>query len=321
MADAADQGSSGPAKSDPIAEPIEHKGPVGVGFTRLSDIPEDTFVVVAIGFEGTGKTLFPVKGAPLPMMMGILDRPLTTAALGVVSKARADQVYYKNLRDSMDPVISELEATLIRDQLETMIVQNLDWLKGGTFVLDGGSLWRDVLKSADPTIAAKTAANKKFNPKDKAAINAYIANFLSYVQDKGINLVITGHTAYSWEMVAVYDENTGQSRKQLQRTKQVYPKLDDIILERSTHVLLMFKRCQCGLNITSQDGTCDAIKDSMDPKAEMGHQGRKHMTRFVTNKFCTATEGTVWENLTWAMMKQLSGDPKKAAQLIEANNG
>lgn len=316
--------SAGAAKGteQPDGPRSEGVGPKGSGFLKLTDIPEDVFSLVDIGFEGTGKSLFVLKGAPLPILAANLDRPFTKAHLGVIPKARAEQIFYKNLRDSFtdpDEELSENEAGYLKDQLETMVSQNLGWLKGGTFLLDGGSIWSNVLKSADPTIATKTRAGRKFNPKDKAAINSYIASFMSYIQDKGINLAITGHAAFSWEMQRSVKED-GTSTSGLVRTKQVYPKLDDIISERANMSLLMFKRCQCGRNITSQDGTCDSIKDPTQADADGVHQGRRHMTRVITNKFLSFTEGTTWENFDWATMKLLAFDSVKAKQLIEAQD-
>lgn len=268
-------------------------------------------------FEGAGKTRFPLVGAPLDMMIANLDRPLTQAHLGILSRERAEHIFFRNMRQGMD-ALTQLEAIMIKEQIEQALLQNLEWLKGGTFLLDGGTLFRDVLKLSDPTIGGKVAAGQKFNPKDKASINAYMANLMSWIQDKGINFVITGHAAFSWEMIATMND-AGEMKKQLARTKTVYPKLDDIIAERANIALLLFKRCACGLNITTQDGTCTAQADAMstDPKFQIQHQGRRHMARIVTNKFQSFTEGTVWENLDWKTLMVLSFDEKKAKLLIE----
>jgi len=290
--------------------------PIG-GFTRLTELPIDIFSAQIYGFEGTGKTIFWLKGGPLPMAIANLDRPLTQAHLGVLKRERAEQIFFKNLREGFD-ALSEAEAVMIKDQIEQMLLKNLDWLRGGTFMIDGGTLFRDVLKLADPKIGPQLTAKGRFNPKDKASVNAYIANLMSWIQDKGINLVMTSHAAWSWEMQKSMDDQ-GNARNQLVRTKQMYPKQDDICFERSNLVLLMFKRCQCGANITSQDGTCSVIHDSLDPKLvnEGLHQGRRHCTRIVTNKFATVSEGSVWEDLDWATLQVLC-NPKKAADYIEA---
>lgn len=276
------------------------------------------YSVVIFGFEGTGKTLTPLKGAPLPMILANLDRPLTQAHLGMVSRERAEKIYISNLRESMDELNIQ-ESLMIKDQLEDLVNQNLAWLKGGTFFIDGGTLYRDVLKMADPRIGTAVSEGKKFNPKDKASVNAYIATFMSSIQDRGINFVITSHAAFSWEMQTTIDDQ-GNSKKQLVRTKTVYPKLEDIYMERANVVLLQFKRCICGKNIVTQDGTCTAVADSIStrPQDEADHQGRLHMTRIVTNKFNTQVEGTVWEDLDWATLDILSFNPKKAALLLES---
>lgn len=272
--------------------------------------------MVLMGFEGSGKTDFYLKNMPTPQLIANLDRPLTKShlagllSIGDIGKARAEAIYYTNLRERMDS-IGPMEAGLIKDQLEDLVNQNLDWLRGGTFVIDGGSQWRDVLKLSDPTIGEKLSAGKKFNPKDKGAINAYVAGFLSYVQDRGINVVVTGHAAFSWEMRT----NPETGVKALERTKQVYPKLDDIIMERGNLTLLTYLRCTCGRNITSQDGTCDAVNDPTLAREAEKHQGRKFMTRVVKNKFNPGAEGSNWENLDRKTLEVLN-DPKKAAALL-----
>ena len=309
--------STKPGDQDAPVAPVkeERKGPRGQHILRFTDLPEDVLSVVILGFEGTGKSLFAIKGAPLPLLLANLDRPLTKVHLGAVKRDRAEQIFIANMREQMDE-LNVQEALQIKDQLEDLINQNLNWLKGGTFMLDGGTLWRDVLKLSDPTIGTAIAAGKKFNPKDKASINTYVAQFISYLQDKGINFVITSHAAFSWEMVTTMNDN-GEAKKQLARTKTVYPKLDDIVMERANVVLLAFKRCICGKNITTQDGTCTAVADAMDANKEADHQGRRHMMRIVTNKFNTSTEGTVWEDLDWATMRILCFEPAKAKVLLE----
>ena len=258
-----------------------------------------------------------MKHMPLPIMLANLDRPLTRAHLGALPRERAEQIFVKNLREGMD-AINSMEAVLIKDQIEQMLAQNLDWLRGGTFLLDGGTMYRDVLKLADPKLGPKVEAKQRFNPKDKAAVNAYLAALMSYIQDRGINFVLTCHAAFAWEMVTTVVD--GEPKKQLARTKQVYPKFDDIAFERANISLLMFKRCECGKNIVSQDGTCTGQGDPTDLRAEESgvHQGRKHMTRIVTCKFNTAVEGTSWEDLDYKTLHTLCFDPKKAKALLEA---
>lgn len=312
-----DQGATATSTGSKVTELL--KSPQGAGFVRLSDIDDTTFVIMDWGPEGTGKTLWALANMPLPIMVLNLDRPINKAHLGALPRERAEQIFIKNMRETVDD-INHYEALSIKDDIERAVQDNLAWLKGGTLLIDGGTMLRDVLKMADDTISTKVAAGKKFNPKDKAQVNAWQAMFLSKINDQGINLVITAHAANSWTMKAVRDEMTGESRNQLQRTNNLYAKYDDIGFERANLSLMFFKRCECGRNITNQDGTCVNQSDPTEDRPAIEHHyGRKHMCRIVANKFNTSTEGTEWEDLDMPTLQILCFDPKKAQALIEAN--
>lgn len=257
---------------------------------------------------------------PLPILMLNLDRPVTKGHMGWKGmKDRLPGIFVQNLREKFEDLDMET-ALAIRTAIENAVTQNLKWLKGGTLLIDGGTSLREVLKLADPTIGPKVEKGRRFNPKDKAQVNAYLASFIANIQDQGINLVFTGHSANSWEMKAVKGDND-EIKNQLTRTNRLYPKLDDILFERATVSLLFFKRCECGRNITTQDGTCAAVTETLNDKAGAmdGHVGRKHMVRFVTNKLQTAVEGSEWEDLSWKQFEVLTGpDTDKAIRLWKA---
>ena len=300
-----------------LTEVPEPRKPLFEGdFAFLEDSVSSIYSAIGWGMEGTGKSLFFLKYFPLPIMVQNLDRPLTPAHLGALKRERYDRIAVTNLRPGQED-LSQAEATHITNMLERNIIKNLKALKGGTVMIDGGTLWRDSLALADPTMGPKLASGQRINPKDKAQVNAYMAAFMSYIQDQGINLALTCHAANSWEMVKTLNED-GTSKNQLMRTKQVYPKFHEVAFERANLSLLMFKRCECGRNITHQDGTCVAQNDPTEdrPKVTEGHQGRKHMTRIVTNKFWTQCEGTEWEDLNGDTLKMLCFDAKKAAALL-----
>lgn len=292
-------------------QPDKPNGPVG-GFQPLSAVATDIWSAVVWGTEGTGKSLFVLKNFPPPIMVLNLDRPFTKAHLGMLSQERVDSIYVKNLRENLKDV-DQLTATVIKGEIERALEQNLEWLRGGTFFLDGGTMYRDVLKLSDPTIGPKVASGSRFNPKDKSQINAYLGALISYIQDQGINFALTAHAAYSWVMKTTVNETTGATANQLAKTHNLYAKFDDIAFERANLSLLLFKRCECGRAIVNDDGTC-LLQDNPQEDREkriQGHQGRKHMARIVSNKFCTKTEGYVFEGLDAAMLQNLC-DPKKA---------
>lgn len=97
---------------------------------------------------------------PLPQMVLNLDRPFTRAHLGLLPKERVTQIFIKNLREGVD-AINSADAVMIKQEMENAIRDNLEWLKGGTLVIDGGTMLRDVLKLADPTIGAKIEAGDR----------------------------------------------------------------------------------------------------------------------------------------------------------------
>lgn len=274
--------------------------------TPLREAVNDTISSVVWGLEGTGKTLLVLRYWPLPIVVLNLDRPLTRSHLGYLDDERKDQIHVRNLRETLKDIDHD-DAMRIKAVIEADIMANLDWLKGGTLLLDGGTMYRSVLKLADPVIGKAIEDNKRSNPREKERINAYLGQLVSYIQDKGINFAVTGHAAWSWKM----GENG------LERTNSVYPKLDDILRERTTMNILLFKRCECKRTIVSQDGSCTAENPVGSPGES--HQGRQHVARIVTNKFNTASEGTEWSNLTYSTISALCFDPLKAKLLMEAN--
>lgn len=292
-------------------------GPQGA-FIRLTELGDETFILIDWGLDGTGKTLWALRHMPLPIMVLNLDRPINAAHLGMLPRERAEQIFVMNLRESVDS-INRYEAVAIKDQMETAIESNLAWLKGGTVLIDGGTMLRDVLKLADDTIGPKVAAKTRFNPKDKAQVNAYLAAFMSRVNDQGINLVITAHAANSWVMKSTRGDD-GEMHNTLTRTNNLYAKFDDIGFERSNLNLLLFKRCECGRNIINQDGTCVNQSDPFEDKPNVQHHyGRRHMIRIVTNKFNSSSEGTEWEDLDMKTLRVLCFDAEKAKKLIAAS--
>ena len=282
------------------------------GLTPLREAVNDTLAATIWGMEGTGKTLHVLRYWPLPIVVLNLDRPLTRAHLGYLDPDRIDQIHVRNLRESLKD-IDHNDAMRIKSVIEADITANLDWLKGGTLLLDGGTMYRSVLKLADPVIGpsmdARTADPnaKRVNPKERERINAYLGQLVSYIQDQNINFVITGHAAFAWKL----------GEQGLEKTKNVYPKLDDILFERVNLSVLLYKRCECGRNIVSQDGSCSAENPAGTPG--VAHQGRQHISRIVTNKFFSASEGTEWSALTYSTISALCFDSIKAKLLMEAN--
>jgi hypothetical protein len=277
----------------------------------LRDVTNDTITAVLWGMEGTGKTLMVLKYWPMPLIILNYDRPLTMAHLSVMSKERIDQTQVLNVREAIKDIDHD-EATYIKQTTEDVINQNLEAIRGGTLLLDGGTLYRAVLKMADPKLAADAANDKRSNPREKERVNAYIKQMVSKVQDSGVNLVVTAHAAWEWKMVA--DGNGNQS---LQQTKGVYPQLDAPWFQATNLSLLLFKRCECGRNIISQDGSCVAGGDGPMNAPTEKHQGRRHAIRVVTNKFNTQSEGTEWENLDYEKIRKLCFDPMRAELMLE----
>ncbi len=274
--------------------------------TPLREAVNDTISAVVWGMEGTGKTLLVLRYWPLPIVVLNLDRPLTRSHLGYLDSERIDQIHVRNLRESLKDIDHD-DAMRIKSIIEADITANLDWLKGGTLLLDGGTMYRSVLKLADPVIGPKLDKQERSNPREKERVNAYLGQLVSYIQDRGINFAVTGHAAWSWKV----GENG------LERTNSVYPKLDDILRERTNLNILLFKRCECKRPIVSQDGSCTAEGPLASPGES--HQGRQHIARIVTNKFYSASEGTEWNALTYSILKALCFDAATAKLLMEAN--
>ena len=281
----------------------------------LREVINDATASAVWGMEGTGKTILVLRYWPLPIAVLNYDRPLTMAHLSVLDDERIDAIQVMNVREAIKDIDHD-EAKFIKDITEKTINENLTPLKGGTLLLDGGTLYRAVLKMADPKLAADADANKKSNPREKERVNAYIKQLVSHVQDMGVNFVITAHAAWEWKMVA--DSNGNSS---LQQTKSVYPQLDQPWFQATNISLLLFKRCECGRNIVSQDGSCSLAGEGPMSAPTAGHQGRQHIARIVGNKFNTQTEGTEWKNVTYEDLRRLSFDPIRAELMLEAKKG
>ena len=133
--------------------------------TPLAKAVSDVTATVLWGMEGTGKTIMVLRYWPLPILVLNLDRPLTTSHLGYLDDERIGQIYVKNLRETLTDV-DHREALRIKTAVQSKIEENLEWLRGGTVLLDGGTLWRSVLKLADENISNKAAVGKRMNPKD-----------------------------------------------------------------------------------------------------------------------------------------------------------
>ena len=270
--------------SEKVAVNSQSKAPEG--FASLGESITDVTSSVIWGPEGSGKTLMILRSWPLPIGNLNLDRQLDASKLDGVPEDRRVRIHVKNLRDSLKD-IDALESERVKQEMEQAIMGNLEFFKGGTILIDGGSTWSSILKLADPKIGVKMAADKKWNPREKEQINAYLATFVHRIADQGIHLVITAHSAPAWEM-----QKTEEGKSQLVRTKRVYPKLDQVLFEQTQVSLLLFKRCTCGSPLTGEDGAC--------PKGTLAtlenHIGRVHMTRIVGNKYATATEGMEFED-------------------------
>ena len=277
---------------------------------------DDTLSCIAWGMTGTGKTLFFLRDWPLPILVLNLDRSLTSAHLfdpatgKPFTAERKAGIFTKNLREGIRNV-EHLDALQIKNGIDDTLQKNLEWLKGGTLLLDGGTMYRSILKMADQRIAKAIAEGKRWNPKEKEHINAYLGAFISHVVDQGINLAITAHAAWSWE----YKEGDSGT-KSLQKTHNLYPKFDDIGFERTTVSLLLFTRCGCGRNILNQDGTCVAAGMPNTGK----HEGRKHAARVVSNKYASQTEGLEFPNLNYKTLKTLCFDREGREALIASKS-
>jgi len=272
------------------------------GLTPLREAVNDTMSAVVWGMEGTGKTLHILRDWPAPIVILNLDRPLTRAHLGFLEPERIDQIHVRNLRGGTQD-ITLADALRIKKEIEETINQNLKWLAGGTLLLDGGTTYRTVINLADPIVGPKLAKGEKVYELEKGPMNLYLEGMVNFLQDQGINPVITAHAAHTWK-------SDGP-------TTSVYPKVNSVFFAACNLSILLLKRCECGRNVISQDGAC-SVENAAGTPSE-GHQGRQHIGRIVTNKFFTATEGSEWPDLTYARLRDLCFNPSKAKLLMEAN--
>lgn len=267
----------------------------------IQEATSDVMSGVVWGLDGTGKTLFLLNGAPLPIIVLNLDRPITSALIRAIDPDRLPHILIKNMRENLDD-LDQLRSLQIKAGIESAIQRNRQFVRGGTVIIDGGSTFRDIIKLADSKIGSKIEAGQRFNPKDKAQVNAYLNTFVNGVVDGGANLFFTAHAAHQWEMRA-----TDEGKNQLARTNRVYPKLDEVLSEQTALSILLMKKCACGQAITDQDGMCRAA----NVKNRADHVGRLFVARVVTNKYRPAVEGDEYEDFTFGALQTLCFGRKK----------
>ena len=96
-------------------------------------------------FDGTGKSLFLLNGAPLPVAVLNLDRPITSALIKEISPDRLPSIRIKNMRENLDD-LDQLRSLQIKEGIESVIRRNKEFLRGGSIIIDGGSTFRDIIK-------------------------------------------------------------------------------------------------------------------------------------------------------------------------------
>ena len=143
--------------SSPPLEPTDDLIPI-------EDATSDVLSGIVWGMDGTGKSLFLLNGAPLPIIVLNLDRPISSSLLRRVDEDRRAHIFVKNMRENLDD-LDQLRSLQIKEGIERTIRKNRAFLRGGSLIIDGGSTFRDVIKIADAKIGQAIEQGRRWNPK------------------------------------------------------------------------------------------------------------------------------------------------------------
>lgn len=239
-----------------------------------------TFSMSLEGLEGTGKTHFAVMTMPLPLVfVNFGDRPVTPF-LYMLSPERAKYVIPYDIQPSTEEGWTFQEATKSLQALGEIIKAEAPRMRGGSFVLDGGSSWWSAMQRVfvEPKEQARLAAGQKsMGGLIYAEANDRVRGILGYLKSYGCFLAITHQMAQDWDASGPIP-GSYSARRNSQIAGAV-----EVIIEFE-------KRCS----------VCNA------PSCKTrDHTGRKHFARLVKFAGNTAMEGLVIENPDFAKVYAL----------------
>lgn len=176
----------------------------------IADKRPVTFATSLEGLEGTGKTWLPLMTWPLPMVyINFGDRDPSVLLYDKAMDGRRDQVYIYQFHAKTEEGWTRKEGNESLEAMAQIARAHLSGsvLAGGTFVIDSGSSWWDVMQEChvapeeEKAIALANAKGKDYR-KSGALIygkaNLVVSGVLNWIKNQGAFLVITHQKAQEW---------------------------------------------------------------------------------------------------------------------------
>jgi hypothetical protein len=225
------------------------------------------------GLEGTGKTHFALMTAPLPLVhVNFGDRDATWFLYQMDEERRKQVTLYSfHAKDATGWSRAEGQESLVAlAGIAKEHLSNGD-LRNGTFVIDSGSTWWEVVQEVyvAPEMEKKEAqGGKRTGGLVYMQGNLVVSGVVTWCKSQGAFFIITHRKQQKWDAQGPIP---GQYKAQL---NSKIPSLVEVRLDLSKVCAL------CG------GGECEA----------KGHQGRKHIGRFLKFAANTQMEGYSWES-------------------------
>lgn len=237
------------------------------------------FSVSLDGLEGSGKTYFALR-MPRPLVVVNFGDRDPNILLYDLKPEEREGILIKNIYPGSPEGWTLAEAVQSLVTLNKLVATAAPNMKGGTFLLDGGSSWWSVIQQVfvEPKEKERMAAGKKqVGGIIYEEANNRVRGTLGHIKANGCFLAITHQLKQNWD-----DKGPIPDSYSPRKNSQV-PFIVEVEIE-------FFKTCQ----------TCGG-KGCTAP----GHFGRKHMMRLKKLSGDTRKEGLVLENLTFAKLYRL----------------
>lgn len=224
------------------------------------------------GLEGTGKTHLSLLTTPPPVVhINFGDRDATWFLYNMDEERRKQTTMYSFHAASSDGWTRQ-EGTESLRALSQIAKEHLAdrQMVGGTFVLDSGSSWWEVVQEcyvAPEQEKRQADGGKKTGGLEYMQGNLIVNGVVSWIKNQGAYVIITHRKTQEW---GASGPIPGKFRAQINRK---VPYLVEVRLD-------LYKVCAvCGAE------ECESKQ----------HQGRKHMGRFLKFASNTSLEGFSWE--------------------------
>jgi hypothetical protein len=236
------------------------------------------------GLEGTGKTHFALLTCPLPIVhINFSDRDANIFLYDMDEERRKQVTLYSDpfqAKTSQGWTRAEGQAALAA--LSEIAQDHLanGKMKGGTFVLDSGSSFWEVVQEvyvAPQQEKRQSEGGKRSGGLEYMQGNLIVNGVISWLKQQGAHVILTHRKRQDWDAKGPIP---GQFSAQL--NKKV-PYLVEVRLD-------LYKTCEvCGSEF------CE----------KKGHQGRKHWGRIVKFGRNTQMEGMCFENPSFDLVYNL----------------